>query len=136
MASAADDKEKVKAARGRRKQARAELDEIEKERGGGTQLLTTELEKRTGLESRVTILGHVQRGGVPSPRDRLLATQLGTAAANYIAEGRENILVGVSGDGTAAVPLDQVVGLRKNVPLDHPWLHTAQDLEICLGDSI
>ena len=57
------------------------------ERRGGTQLLTNELEKRTGLESRVTILGHVQRGGVPSPTDRLLATRLGTAAANLIADG-------------------------------------------------
>ena len=136
MDRAGDDKLKYKEARGRRKQARAELDEIERERSGGTQLLTTELEKLTGLESRVTILGHVQRGGVPSPRDRLLATQLGTAAANYIAEGRENIMVGVCGDGAAAVPLEKVVGLRKNVPLDHPWLQTAQDLEICLGDAI
>jgi len=134
--AASDDKAKQKEARGRRKKARAELDEIEKERSGGTQLLTNELEKRTGLESRVTILGHVQRGGVPSPRDRLLATQLGTAAANYINEGLTNILVGVCGDGTAAVPLKDIVGVRKNVPLDHPWLQAAQDLEICLGDAI
>ena len=136
MAAVRDDKAKLKEARGRRKQARAELDEVERERGGGTMLLTTELEKLTGLESRVTILGHVQRGGVPSPRDRLLATQLGTAAANYINEGLTNIMVGVCGDGTAAVPLKEVVGLRKNVPLDHPWLDAARDLEICLGDAV
>jgi len=136
VASAGADKKKQKAARGRRKKARAELDAIERERGGSTRLLTTELEKRTGLESRVTILGHVQRGGVPSPKDRLLATQLGTAAANYIAEGYTNIMVGVCGDGTAAVPLADVVGLRKNVPLDHPWLETARALEICLGDAV
>ncbi len=125
---------KQKKARERRKKARAELAEVEKERRGGTLLLTNELEKRTGLESRVTILGHIQRGGVPSPKDRLLATRLGTAAANYIAQGMKNILVGVSGDGAAAVPLKDVVGVRKNVPLDHPWLKTARDLEICLGD--
>ena len=125
---------KQKKARERRKKARAELVEVEKERRGGTLLLTNELEKRTGLESRVTILGHIQRGGVPSPKDRLLATRLGTAAANYIAQGMSNILVGVSGDGAAAVPLKDVVGVRKNVPLDHPWLKTARDLEICLGD--
>ena len=136
MADSADDKVRQKEARGRRKQARAELDEIEKERSGGTMLLTTELEKLTGLESRVTILGHVQRGGVPSPRDRLLATRLGTAAANFIADGQYNIMVGVCGEGTAAVPLGDVVGKRKNVPLDHPWLKTASDLEICLGDAI
>ena len=136
MAESADDKVKHKEARGRRKQARSELDEIEKERSGGTMMLTTELEKLTGLESRVTILGHVQRGGVPSPRDRLLATRLGTAAANFIADGQYNIMVGVCGEGTAAVPLGDVVGKRKNVPLDHPWLKTASDLEICLGDAI
>lgn len=130
----ADNKAKLQAAKQRRKMARALLDEVEKERSGGTLLLTNELEKRTGLESRVTILGHVQRGGVPSPKDRLLATRLGAAAANYIAEGESNILVGVCGDGAAAVPLKQVAGLRKNVPLDHPWLEAARDLEICLGD--
>ena len=136
IAAADGDKAKQKEARGQRKIARAELAEIERERSGGTQLLTNELEKRTGLESRVTILGHVQRGGVPSPRDRLLATQLGTAAANYINEGLTDIMVGVCGDGTAAVPLKEVVGQRKNVPLDHPWLQAAMDLEICLGDAI
>ena len=136
IAAASGDKGKQKEARGRRKQARAELDAVERERGGSTRLLTTELEKRTGPESRVTILGHVQRGGVPSPKDRLLATQLGTAAANYIAQGCTNIMVGVCGDGTAAVPLADVVGVRKNVPLDHPWLATARDLEICLGDAV
>jgi len=99
-------------------------------------LLTNELEKRTGLESRVTILGHVQRGGVPSPADRLLATRLGTAASNFIAQGESNILVGVCGDQVQAVPLGDVVGRRKNVPLDHPWLLTARDLEICLGDAV
>ena len=130
----ADDKAKCKAARKRRRHARAEANEVEKERSGSTLLLTNELEKRTGLESRVTILGHVQRGGVPSPADRLLATRLGTAAANCIADGARNILVGVRGEDVAAVPLAQVVGVRKNVPLDHPWLRTARDLDICLGD--
>ena len=136
MESCADDKGKYKAARVRRREARAEVDEIEKERRGGTLLLTRELEKRTGLESRVTILGHIQRGGVPSPTDRLLATRLGTAAANCIAEGMSNIMVGVNGDGVAPVPLEDVAGKRKNVPLDHPWLETARDLEICLGEPM
>lgn len=134
IAAAAPGSAERKKAQKRRKQARATLAEVERERSGGTLLLTRELEKRTGLESRVTILGHVQRGGMPSPKDRLLATKLGTAAANYIAAGRYNILVGVCGDAAAAVPLEEVVGKRKNVPLDHPWLQTARDLDICLGD--
>ncbi len=132
----ADNKDKLKAARLKRKKARAELAEVEKERRGGTLLLTNQLEIRTGLESRVTILGHVQRGGIPSPADRLLATRLGTAAANFIAEGHCNILVGIDGVDARAVPLKDVVGVRKNVPLDHPWLETARDLEICLGDAV
>lgn len=98
--------------------------------------MTHELEKRTGLKSRVTILGHVQRGGVPSPKDRLLATRLGSAAANFIAEGKSNIMVGIHSDVVRAVPLEDVVGLRKNVPLDHTWLRSARDLEICLGEAM
>ena len=136
LANGADSKAKQAAAKKRRDKARAELEEIEKERSGGTLLLTSELEKRTGLESRVTILGHVQRGGVPSPKDRLLATRLGTAAANYIADGKTNIMVGVCGDGVSALPLKEVAGVRKNVPLDHPWLRSARDLMICLGDTL
>jgi len=136
MERCADDKASYRQARERRKKARAKVAEVERERKGGTQLLTLELEKRTGLESRVTILGHVQRGGVPSPTDRLLATQLGTAAANLIAEGQYNIMVGVKGDGVCAVPLANVAGKRKNVPLDHPLVRTARSLEICLGDTM
>ncbi|MCY3572649.1 MAG: ATP-dependent 6-phosphofructokinase [Chloroflexi bacterium] len=128
------DKDARKAARSLRASIRAELAEIERERSGSTLLLTRELEKRTGLESRVTILGHVQRGGIPSPKDRLLATRLGTAAANFVAEGKGNIMVGIHGDVVRAVPLADVVGVRKNVPLDHTWLRSARDLEICLGD--
>ncbi len=134
MQKYSEDKAKLKTARNRRNEARAVLAKVETERSGGTLLLTQELEKRTGLESRVTILGHIQRGGVPSPRDRLLATRLGTAAANLIADGKNNIMVGVNGDGVSAVPLEDVVGKRKNVPMDHPWLVTARDLEICLGE--
>ncbi len=136
MERCADDKASYRQARERRKQARAKVAEVEIERSGGTQLLTTELEKQTGLESRVTILGHVQRGGVPSPIDRLLATRLGSAAANLIAEGQYNIMVGVKGDGVCAVPLADVAGVRKNVPLDHPLIRTARSLEICLGDTM
>ncbi|MYD09825.1 MAG: 6-phosphofructokinase [Chloroflexi bacterium] len=136
MARCADDRVEYKLARERRREARAQVAEVERERRGGTQLLTNELEKRTGLESRVTILGHVQRGGVPSPIDRLLATRLGTAAANLIAAGQYNIMVGVKGDGVCAVPLEEVAGVRKNVPLDHPLLQTARNLAICLGDTL
>jgi ATP-dependent phosphofructokinase / diphosphate-dependent phosphofructokinase len=99
-----------------------------------TEHLAAALESRTGLEARVTILGHVQRGGTPSPVDRLLATRLGTACADYIAEGIHGVLVAARGEGTEPVPLDQVAGRRKVVPGDHPWLTAARRLGICLGD--
>jgi phosphofructokinase-like protein len=116
------------------KKLKADIEEVEQFRMQGTTILTHELEARTGLESRVTILGHVQRGGVPSAADRLLATRLGTAATQFIADGHYGIMVASRGDGVEAVPLEEVVGKRKNIPLDHPWVKSARDLGICLGD--
>ncbi len=116
------------------KKARAELKALEAERLTSTQKLTQQLEALTGLESRVTILGHVQRGGIPSPADRLLATRLGTACAQYVHNGVFGVMVAARGDFTEAVPLEQVVGKRKTVPLDHPWVETARNLGISLGD--
>jgi ATP-dependent phosphofructokinase / diphosphate-dependent phosphofructokinase len=88
----------------------------------------------TGLESRVTILGHVQRGGTPSPADRLLATRLGTACAHFIEEGVFAVMVAARGESCEPVPLEQVVGKRKNVPPDHPWVIAAHDLGISMGE--
>lgn len=103
-------------------------------RTGGTVHLASTLSELTGLESRITILGHVQRGGTPTPADRLLATRLGTACADYIAEGIHGVLVAARGETTEAVPLKQVAGKTKSVPLDHTWVKTARDLGIALGD--
>jgi 6-phosphofructokinase 1 len=100
----------------------------------GTHELTTQLEALTGLESRVTILGHVQRGGTPSPADRLLATRLGIACTDLIHQECFGIMVAVRGEGTEPVPLTEVVGKRKVVPPDHPWIHMARSLGLSLGD--
>ncbi len=107
---------------------------LEGERVQNTQRLTQKLEQLTGLESRITILGHVQRGGTPSPADRLLATRLGTACAHFVTEGVFGVMVAARGDNCQPVPLDQVVGRRKNVPPDHSWVISARDLGISLGD--
>jgi ATP-dependent phosphofructokinase / diphosphate-dependent phosphofructokinase len=96
--------------------------------------LAQQLEALTGLESRVTILGYLQRGGIPSAGDRLLATRLGTACANFINQDRYGVMVAARGDGVEAVPLEQVVGKRKTVPLDHGWIETARSVNTCLGD--
>jgi 6-phosphofructokinase 1 len=99
-----------------------------------TENLAEALEEATGLESRVTILGHVQRGGTPSPADRLLATRLGTATASYIAESIHSVLVAARGETTEPVPLKEIAGVTKYVPLDHPWIDSARSLGIVLGD--
>jgi 6-phosphofructokinase 1 len=104
------------------------------EKSARTEKLALALEQATGLESRVTILGHVQRGGTPSPADRLLATRLGTAAASYIAEGIHSVLVAARGQSTEPVPLKEIAGITKFVPLDHPWVDSARSLGIVLGD--
>ena len=114
--------------------ANEDLDELNTERSGATHLLSRQLEERTRLESRVTILGHVQRGGIPSPGDRLLATRLGTATAHFIAEGKHTIMVASRGEQAVAVPLEEVAGHRRTVPLDHPWINAARSLGVSLGD--
>jgi ATP-dependent phosphofructokinase / diphosphate-dependent phosphofructokinase len=96
--------------------------------------LARRLEELTGLESRVTILGHLQRGGTPSAADRFLATRLGTACADLAANGKFGVMVAARGEGTKPVPLEDVVGKRKTVPLDHPWISAARALGTCLGD--
>ena len=92
------------------------------------------LERDTGLEARLTILGHLQRGGTPSAADRLLATRLGTACAAFLDRGVTGVMVAVRGQGIEAVPLEEVAGGTRSVPLDHPWVAAARELGTCLGD--
>jgi 6-phosphofructokinase 1 len=76
----------------------------------------------------------VQRGGTPSAADRLLATRLGTACAELIQERVFGVMVAAHDDGVQPVPLEQVAGHRKDVPLDHPWIAAARAVGTCLGD--
>lgn len=117
-----------------RKIIKKQIRAFDETRVGGTTDLASRLSGLTGLEARVTILGHVQRGGTPSPADRLLATRLGAACADYVAEGVHGVLVASRGQKTMAVPIDEVAGKTKSVPLDHPWIRTARHLGIALGD--
>jgi 6-phosphofructokinase 1 len=96
--------------------------------------LSQSLEKLTGLESRVTILGYVQRGGTPSARDRLLGSELGGTVAALAMEGKAGVMVSVKGQSTKPVPLKSVVNMRRTVPLDHIWVETARRVGTCLGD--
>lgn len=133
-ALAKKDKAKAKNDDKARKEIGAELAVLEAHRLGSTLRLSQQLETQTGLETRLTILGHVQRGGTPSAVDRLLATRLGTACAALINDGIYNVMVAVRGESTEPVPLEKVVGQRKTVPLDHPWLETARLVGASLGD--
>src|SRR6266511_3102836 len=117
-----------------KKQAKAALAALEGQRAGHTLRLARQLEELTGLESRVTILGYLQRGGAPSAADRLLATRLGTTCAALITDGVYGVMVAARGDGAAPVRLDEVVGKRRIVPLDHPWIESARQVGTCLGE--
>jgi ATP-dependent phosphofructokinase / diphosphate-dependent phosphofructokinase len=110
------------------------IKELDQTRVGGTSHLAGQLSELTGLESRLTILGHIQRGGTPSPADRLLATRLGTACAEYIEEGLHGVMVAARGEGTEPVDLAIPAEGPKAVPLDHNWLRSARALGISLGD--
>ncbi|QXT62554.1 6-phosphofructokinase [Tessaracoccus palaemonis] len=92
------------------------------------------LESATGLESRVTILGYVQRGGTPDANDRLLGTLLGSAGADLVAAGEYGVTVASQGGDAVPVPLAEVAGNLKTVPLDHPWLTAARGVGTGLGD--
>ncbi len=92
------------------------------------------LQERTGMEARVTSLGHVLRGGVPSAFDRMLCTLLGTKAAELMARGTRNVMVAYRGEGCRPVPLEKVAGKRKEVPPDHPLVRSARLVGTCLGD--
>ncbi|MFW5698371.1 MAG: 6-phosphofructokinase [Planctomycetota bacterium] len=96
--------------------------------------LARQVQSLTGTEARVTSLGHVQRGGSPSPADRLLCTRLGTRAADLLAEGTINAMVAVIGDRCEPVPLELVAGRDKLVPLDHHMISSARLVDTCLGD--
>ncbi len=117
----------------RRKAADA-LQDFTKKCKGNTLRLTEQLEKMTGLESRLTILGHYQRGGTPSAADRLLATRLGSACVEYIDQENYGVMVAVDGNDVKAVSLDQVIGRKNLVPPDHPWVKSARDVGTCFGD--
>jgi phosphofructokinase-like protein len=93
------------------------------ERGVGA-ALAREIEDRTGYETRVTVLGHVQRGGSPTPRDRVLATRYGLKAADLVHEGRFGRMAALHGDAIVDVSLEEATRELKTVPED--WYAVAK----------
>jgi 6-phosphofructokinase 1 len=92
--------------------------------GGVGHALGADIEERTGYETRVTVLGHVQRGGSPTPRDRVLATRYGLKAADLVAEGRFGRMAALQGDEIVHVSLAEATAELKTVPED--WYAVAK----------
>jgi 6-phosphofructokinase 1 len=88
------------------------------------ELLGREIEERTGFETRVTVLGHVQRGGTPTPRDRVLATRYGLKAAELAQSGEFGQMAALRGDNIVAVSLGEATAELKTVPSE--WYAVAQ----------
>jgi 6-phosphofructokinase 1 len=83
--------------------------------GGVGEILGHEIEQRTGFETRVTVLGHVQRGGSPTPRDRILATRFGLKAAELAHAGEFGLMAALRGDDVVAVSLEEATAKLKTV---------------------
>lgn len=93
-----------------------------------------EIQAETGCDTRVTVLGYLQRGGIPSGYDRILATRFGAAAAEYAAAGQYGIVTALQRGSIRPIPLHAVAGKIKQVPENHPMIQSARDIGICLGD--
>ena len=117
--------------------------------GGIGEQVAKQLEELTGLESRCTVLGYMQRGGTPTAFDRVLSTKYGYKAMELALEGKFNTLVTLKNGKLDSVPLEDVVGNNKEigaksggtektsikrVPMDDDLIKVARNLEICLGD--
>ena len=102
--------------------------------GGIGYKVGNEIEKRTGLETRVTVLGHVQRGGSPSAFDRILATRFGSRAVELAMEGHFGKMVCLRGTEIKTHPLHKVGGRQRNVFPKGDLVRTARSIGVSFGD--
>ena len=116
------------------KSSKLRMEQIKKKYTGQTLLLANRLEETTGIESRITILGYLLRGGAPSAKDRILATHLGTHAADLLEAGKFGTMVAHKNGNIVCVPLEDAAGKTKTVPLDHAWIAAARHVGVVLGD--
>jgi 6-phosphofructokinase 1 len=103
--------------------------------GGIAARLEHELAGLTGKECRSVVLGHLLRGGSPSAFDRVVASRFGAAAVRALAQDLSGVMVALSDHGIDTVPLAEVAGRTKRVPVDGDTVATARELGICLGDQ-
>jgi 6-phosphofructokinase 1 len=102
--------------------------------GGIGRFVAEQVEKRTGLEARAIVLGHVQRGGTPTPRDRLLATAFGFHAFELLSQGQFGRLVVSQGGEIRSIELSDVAGKVRTVPADDLTLRAARAVGTSFGD--
>ena len=127
---------KRKAATPGQKEAASEaLQQFHERHAGHTIKLTKQLEKLTGQESRLTILGHLQRGGTPSAGDRVLATWLGSHCAKVLDARTYGVMLALQGTTIRTVPLEEVSGKKKLVSSDHPLVQAARLVGTSFGEA-
>jgi 6-phosphofructokinase 1 len=102
--------------------------------GGIGQYLADQISTGTGAETRVTVLGHTQRGGIPSPLDRLIASAFGVAAVDLIADEKYDHMVTWQQRQVVYVPIQEALGHYQAVDPQGTLVKTARGLQICLGD--
>ncbi|MBN1187655.1 MAG: 6-phosphofructokinase [Bacteroidales bacterium] len=91
--------------------------------------------KHTGLETRQTVLGYIQRGGTPSPMDRILATEYGSYAAQLIANETYGRMVAVRNNEVTSIPLKEVAGITRTIDPEHSLIKKARFMGTCFGDK-
>ncbi len=101
--------------------------------GGISNQVAAQIEGLTNIECRVTILGHLLRGGSPTPFDRILATRFGSEAVHMVVRGEFGKMVAMKGAEIGSTPISEVAGKLRVVTPDHPLVRTARSLGICLG---
>lgn len=106
-----------------------------KQLGGIGAVVAQRIEAGTGLETRVTVLGHLQRGGSPTAYDRILATRFGTAAAECACRGESGVMVALHGTDIVTVPIAEAIARLRTVPPDHPWVDAARAVGARFGDE-
>lgn len=94
------------------------------------------LNELTAIETRCTILGYLQRGGSPSPSDRILATQFGYYAAEMIYKGEYGKMVSITNSKFCSIPLKTASSKIKTIPANHPMIQRARDIGTSFGDQI
>jgi 6-phosphofructokinase 1 len=97
------------------------------------QYIANSIEIETGIETRQTILGYIQRGGSPTPMDRLLATGFGAYAVELIARNEYGKMVIKKGENIDSILLNEVGGKLRLVPKNHPTIEKAKGLDVCFG---